>query len=107
MPPEKVQLLRGFAEEYVGERAGYQLSPEIPPTGGSAAVFKIKTPIGLRALKVYDPSFFGEKNRESELHRLALQRRLVEKEKRISSLIDVYEITEAKNTCFIEMEYCA
>lgn len=99
---KKLEDLVSHAEHYVKMHAGYE-SIKLLGVGGSAAVFKISTPLGFRALKVYDPLLFGSENQKAELHRLALQERLVNTH--CAALVGIFSVEIGEETCFIEMEY--
>lgn len=101
MSTAKLGAMRGLAEEYarsrdwaIGETVG---------SGGSAAVFLTETPMGSRALKVYDPTFFQEENGQAERHRLELQQRLVGHD--CPSLVSIEAIDFHLDTCFMSMEF--
>lgn len=50
--------------------------PEFIDNGASAAVYKVTTPEGMVALKIYDPSFFEGENALIEARRIELQQEL-------------------------------
>ncbi|MBP6748114.1 MAG: protein kinase [Xanthomonadaceae bacterium] len=91
-------------EEFLKARPGYTTVTYID-SGGSAAIFRVDTPAGYRAIKVYDPKFFLESNAKAEARRLDLQRALIGHE--CPTLVAVYSVEEAVGTAFIEMEYVA
>src|SRR4051812_41513897 len=101
---EKINLLKQLTTDYIKARPGYALVEDAPSTGGSAAVFKVSTPQGIRAIKVYDPHFFSDNNRAAEFHRIELQRRV--SETAIPTVIEIFHFSEQRGTCFIEMEFC-
>lgn len=63
-------------EKVVCSNPGYH-SPVFLAAGGSAAVFKVETPLGPRAYKVFDPKFINEEENSKERYRLSLQERLI------------------------------
>jgi eukaryotic-like serine/threonine-protein kinase len=73
--------------------------------GGSAAVFKVETPVGPRAFKVFDPRFLAGESGPAERRRLELQRKLIGHA--CPYLIQVYSVEEAEGTAFVEMEFCS
>ena len=79
-------------------------SPTFVNAGGSAAVFKVETPDGVRAFKVFDPRFLEGIGGPAERNRLALQRKLIGHD--CPYLVRVYSIEEAEGTAFVEMEFC-
>ena len=79
-------------------------SPTFVNAGGSAAVFRVETPEGARAFKVFDPRFLEGAGGPSERNRLALQRRLIGHD--CPYLVRVHSIDEAEGTAFVEMEFC-
>lgn len=99
---EKLQDLRRRADQYAATHSGYHVE-HLLGAGGSAAVFRVDTPAGLRALKVYDPLLFDAENRVAEIHRLALQERLINTT--CTSLANTFSVTTGDDSCFIEMEY--
>jgi serine/threonine protein kinase len=74
--------------------------------GASAAVYKVETPDGPAALKVYDPAFFEGANALIEANRIDLQREL--KGHRCPHLVDVRDAGELAEdgTWYLLMEYC-
>jgi serine/threonine-protein kinase len=101
MSQEQVSQLRSLAEQFAVPRGG-----EVKVclgSGGSAAVFKYAEAGSTLALKVYDPSFFDEKDGPAERHRIELQRALIGHNCR--TLVKVNSIDFALNTCFIAMQY--
>ncbi len=72
-------------------------------SGGSAAIFRVSTPAGDKAIKVYDPKFFSGSGAAAERKRLELQRSLIGHGCR--SLVAVHSVIEAEGTAFIEMEF--
>lgn len=87
---------------YMSNKSGYSV-PEYLTSGGSAAVFKVASPSGLRAIKVFDPKFFEGEFGDAERRRLEVQKRLIGHE--CQTLIETYSVDEAEGTAFLEMEY--
>ena len=84
---------------------GLGAPPVFLNAGGSAAVFKVETPEGPRAFKVFDPQFLVGESGPAEKRRLELQRKLIGHP--CPYLIAVYSIAEAEGTAFVEMELCS
>lgn len=78
-------------------------NPEYISSGGSAAVFKVSTPNGYRAFKVFDPSLISNVEGSKEKYRLSLQERLINHT--CKNLVETYSVEFAEGTAFIEMEY--
>jgi serine/threonine-protein kinase len=72
-------------------------------SGGSAAIYRVETSHGARAIKVYDPKFFSSDNSKAEARRLDLQRSLIGHD--CPTLVRVFSVEEAEGTAFIEMEF--
>lgn len=83
---------------------GYTVAEYIG-SGGSAAIYRVDTPAGDRAIKVYDPKFFDESNAKAEQRRLDLQRSLIGHD--CPTLVGVHRVLEAEGTAFIEMDFVA
>jgi serine/threonine-protein kinase len=90
-----------IAKQYTGSRKGYSFENHID-SGGSAAVYKINTPDGCRALKVCNPDLLRGDSGKAEANRIALQTRLIGKP--CSNMVETYAV-EIDETCIIEMEY--
>lgn len=90
--------------EFLTAKPGYG-APAFVGAGGSAAIYRVETPSGPRAIKVYDPKFFGEGNAKAEERRLKLQQSLIGHD--CKTLVAVVEVVEAHGTGFIEMEFVA
>lgn len=104
MSPSDNQLhenLLAIANKYIANRTGYKLDNYIA-SGGSAAVYKIDTPYGFRALKVCNPNLLNGTSGSAEKHRITLQERLIDKGSALIAETYNIDITE---TCIIEMEY--
>lgn len=82
---------------------GIKATPSFLDAGGSAAVFKVPTPEGARAFKVFDPKFINDPNNLAEKRRLELQERLIGHD--CPFIVQTYRVVEAYNTAFIEMEF--
>lgn len=80
--------------------------PEYIDNGASAAVYKVVTPDGPAALKIYDPEFFDGDNALIEAKRIDLQREL--KGHGCPFLVDVIDTGEIEEdgTWYLLMEYC-
>lgn len=89
-------------EKILKSKNGYH-TPTFLDAGGSAAVYRVETPNGTRAFKVFDPKFFSEEEGSKEPHRLALQERLIGHQ--CDSLVQTFSIEIAENTAFVEMEF--
>jgi eukaryotic-like serine/threonine-protein kinase len=89
-------------EAYLATKVGYA-TPIYLTSGGSAAIFQVQSPTGLRAFKVFDPRFFEGAAGEAERRRLEVQRRLIGHE--CASLVQTYEVEESLGTAFMEMEF--
>lgn len=83
-------------------KGGYS-QPTYVGSGGSAAVYKVDTPSGAHAIKVYDPKFLAYENAQAETRRLSLQRSLIGHD--CPTLVKVFSVEEAEGTAFIEMEF--
>lgn len=94
--------IEGRLKRYLATRSGYG-KPEFISSGGSAAVYKVSTENGLRAVKVYNPSFLSGEVSASEKRRLNLQRSLIGHD--CPNLIKMYAVVEAEGTAFIEMDF--
>ncbi|OOG61953.1 hypothetical protein B0E46_14230 [Rhodanobacter sp. B04] len=77
--------------------------PTFIGSGGSAAIYKVDTDSGPRAIKVYDPKFLTGDHAKAEARRLDLQRSLIGHD--CSTLVKVFRVEEAEGTAFIEMEF--
>lgn len=97
-----IDELKKKLEKKINSETGYH-SPVFLAAGGSAAVFKVETPSGPRAYKVFDPRFINEEEGSKERHRLSLQSRLIGHN--CETLVQTYNVTLAENTAFVEMEY--
>ncbi|WP_440062209.1 serine/threonine protein kinase [Pseudomonas syringae] len=86
------------------EKSGYH-SPHYLAAGGSAAVYRVETPEGQRAFKVFDPRFISNEEGSKERHRLTLQERLIGHH--CESLVQTYNIELKHETAFVEMEFIA
>jgi eukaryotic-like serine/threonine-protein kinase len=104
--PDISEAVREDIEARLGRflttKMGYS-QPTYVGAGGSAAIYKVDTPSGVRAIKVYDPKFFTNENAKAEGRRLELQRSLIGHD--CSTLVKVFSVEEAEHTAFIEMEF--
>ncbi|PXV52086.1 serine/threonine protein kinase [Dyella jiangningensis] len=98
---EDIELRLG---QFLKGKTGYS-QPTYVGAGGSAAIYKVDTLAGTRALKVYDPKFFSSENAQAEARRLELQRSLIGHD--CPTLVKVFSVEEAEGTAFIEMEFVA
>ncbi|MCT9072389.1 protein kinase domain-containing protein [Cupriavidus gilardii] len=87
---------------YLATKAGYGEAKYLT-AGGSAAVFSVSSPAGLRVFKGFNPKFFDEATGAAERKRLDVQRKLIGHS--CPSLIQTFEVVEAEGTAFVEMEY--
>ncbi len=83
---------------------GLDYDPTFLNAGASAAVFRVDTPGGVRAYKVFDPRFLAGDGGVAERKRLRLQEALIGHA--CEHLIEIYSVSEAEQTAFIEMEFC-
>jgi serine/threonine protein kinase len=81
---------------------GYS-EPSFLSAGGSAAVFKVNTQHGFRAIKGFDPGLFKSEEGSADKRRLEVQRRLVGHD--CASLVQTHRVDEAEGTAFMEMEF--
>lgn len=78
-------------------------TPKFLSAGGSAAVFRVDGPAGVRAFKAFVPSLLSGAGGAAERRRLDVQRRLIGHT--CSSLVQTFCIEEAEGTAFTEMEF--
>lgn len=71
--------------------------------GNSAAVFRLRQPDGLVALKIYKPEFLQGANEAAERYRLSLHDRL--KGHDCESLVKVYSVGDIGESAYITMEF--
>jgi len=101
MTQDQLQVLKGLCQSYAQGR-GYKLLERLG-FGGSAAVFRVRTPEKYIALKVYLPEFLSGEGGPAEARRIKLQRGLIGHA--CASLVQMFCIEHENGTCFIEMEY--
>ncbi|EPF64255.1 protein kinase domain-containing protein [Pseudomonas syringae] len=77
--------------------------PEFLSAGGSAAVFKVNGPNGIRAFKVFDPDLISSDADSPDRRRLVLQNGL--NGHNCPYLVQTYTVEISLGTAFIEMEY--
>lgn len=77
--------------------------PQFIDAGGSAAVYRVESEAGLRALKVFNPVFLNGPSGDAERRRLQVQRRLINHN--CATLVQTYRVDEAEGTAFLEMEF--
>lgn len=94
--------LTGRLQGFLKDLGGYD-EPEFLNSGGSAAVFKVKSAHGLRAFKAFNPEFLNGPGGAADRRRLDVQRRLIEHP--CQSLVQTYRVEEAQGTAFMEMEF--
>ena len=82
---------------------GNQHEPAFVSAGGSAAVYKVETPSGVRAFKVFDPRFLNGSGGAAEIRRLGVQRKLIGHT--CQYLVQTFSVVEAEGTAFTEMEF--
>src|SRR5260221_8702278 len=99
---KSVSTLRAIAEQFLAGRRNSTLGKTIGQ-GASAAVFEILDGSEKRALKVYAPEFLQGDGGPAERRRLRLQKTLVAHS--CAQLVQLLDICEAEQTCFVEMEY--
>ena len=78
-------------------------TPKFLSAGGSAAVFRVEGPSGVRAFKCFAPAFLSGAGGAAERRRLDVQRRLIGHA--CPTLIQTFRIQEAEGTAFTEMEF--
>ncbi|HBN8511128.1 TPA: serine/threonine protein kinase [Pseudomonas aeruginosa] len=101
---EIVEDLAGRLRNHLSKKDGYG-EIEFLNAGGSAAVYKVETPYGVRAYKVFDPKFVNDDDNSKEKQRLELQKRLINHG--CEQLVQTYSIEMAEGTAFVEMEFVA
>lgn len=101
---EMIEDLTGRLSKFLSTKQGYS-GIEFINAGGSAAVYKVGTPYGVRAFKVFDPKFVNDEESSKEKQRLALQERLINHD--CETLVQTYSIETAEGTAFVEMEFVA
>ena len=99
---DMIEKLEEKVNSYLKKKVGYKFDSYVN-SGASAAIFKVTSPEGDRAVKVFDPKFFSGPKRESERKRLALQESLIGH--KCQNLVTVYAVEEAEDTAFMEMEF--
>jgi len=72
-------------------------------SGGSAALYKVETAAGPRAIKVFNAVFFATPGDTAERRRLGVQKRLIGHP--CPYLVQTHRVVEAEGTAFIEMEF--
>lgn len=91
-------LVAEYEEKHRGEKI-----EELLGQGNSAAVFRLSSPLGSAALKIYKPQFLEGPNEAAERHRLSLHERL--RDHSCPSLVRIYAVGELSDSAFITMEY--
>jgi eukaryotic-like serine/threonine-protein kinase len=87
---------------YLASIGGYG-APKFLSAGGSAAVFRVEGPSGVRAFKCFVPAFLSGASGAAERRRLDVQRRLIGHA--CPTLVQTFRIEEAEGTAFTEMEF--
>jgi eukaryotic-like serine/threonine-protein kinase len=99
---EIIADIEGRLVAFLSHTDGYG-SPTFLSAGGSAAVFRVETPHGPRAIKGFDPGLFNAAMCSADKRRLEVQRRLVGHN--CNSLVQTYRVEEDQGTAFMEMEF--
>lgn len=94
--------IEGRLARYLETRPGYH-SASFVDAGGSASLFKVQSPDGVRAIKVYDPRFLEGDGAVAEARRLALQKTLIGHG--CPNLVQFFRVDEAEETAFVEMDF--
>ncbi|MCO3721289.1 protein kinase [Pseudomonas aeruginosa] len=102
LSPATVEDLTSRLQRFLAGKSGYGEVSFID-AGGSAAVYKVETPSGARAFKVFNPIFVSDEENSKEKHRLSLQERLINHG--CETLVQTYSIEMAEGTAFVEMEF--
>ncbi|MCS3810501.1 protein kinase [Xanthomonas sp. 4461] len=102
MTPEVRSDVEARLNCYLLTREGY-VGPKFVDSGGSAALYRVETPWGPRAIKVYDPAFLVGPTFAAEKRRLELQRALIGHA--CPTLVEILRVDEADGTAFVEMEF--
>lgn len=89
-------------QRFLTANKGYE-NPTFVNSGGSAAIYRVDTPNGVRAIKVYDPSFLQGDKAKAEERRLDLQRSLVGHG--CPTLVEIFRVEQSEETAFLEMEF--
>lgn len=87
---------------YLKDRVSYSNATFVD-AGGSAALYRVTSPQGPIAIKVYDPSFLTGTMAVAERRRLELQATLIGHS--CPSLVNIFHVEEAHGTAFVEMEF--
>ena len=88
-------------DQYLAAR-GDCYGPSLIGAGGSAAIFRVTSSEGPRAIKVYEPRLFVGRAGDQTRRRLELQRNLIGHS--CPYLIHTHRVDEAEDTAFVEME---
>lgn len=99
---EIVADIEGRLSAYLAALGGYG-EAKFLSAGGSAAVFRVDTAAGPRAIKGFDPGLFNAAEGSADKRRLEVQRRLIGHN--CHSLVQTYKVEEAQGTAFMEMEF--
>lgn len=104
--PQMTEAVRQDVEQRLQrflQAKGSYGTPTYVNSGGSAAIYRVETPEGVRAIKVYDPLFLHGEKAKAEKQRLDLQRSLIGHG--CPTLVEIFKVEEAEDTAFIEMEF--
>ncbi|HFH3422985.1 TPA: hypothetical protein ACGJWD_004752 [Pseudomonas aeruginosa] len=96
---EIVEDLAGRLRSHLSKKDGYG-EIEFLNAGGSAAVYKVETPCGVRAYKVFDPKFVNDDDNSKEKQRLELQKKVLKK--MILSRDFVHVLTIVTTSCLVQ-----
>jgi serine/threonine-protein kinase len=102
MQDEVLKDIEARLRRYLKKEPGYG-EPEYVNSGGSAAIYKVQSEHGTRAIKVYNPTFLAGDGAASERRRLTLQRNLIGHD--CTNLIKIFAVEEGEGTAFIVMEF--
>lgn len=97
-----VNDIKARLERYLAGRPGYG-APEYLTSGGSAAIFKVEGPEGVRAFKGYNPAYFEPTHLPVTQRRLEVQRATIGHT--CPYLIQTYLVEEAEGVAFVDMEF--
>jgi|SRR5665213_915448 len=97
-----VDDLTARVSKYLCSIGGYGV-PEYIASGGSAALYRVASPDGDRAIKAFNPKLFNVSGQTAERRRLDVQRRLIGHS--CPSLVQTYSVEEAQGTAFMQMEF--
>jgi len=105
MPALDQKVVEDLAERlsrYI-KSAGEYSDVEYMTSGGSAAIFKVRTKEEFRVFKAFNPVFFHGENGAAERRRLDVQRKFINHP--CPYIVQTFRIEEAEGTAFTEMEF--